>query len=99
MPLPAIIDQVRDGSTFRVEIHGVNGLHHEIITLYLAGVQCPRTPLPKSVRDANAAASAQKEVKEEEDAEDIFAATKIDKKKKGKEKKGELECRPSCVRM
>lgn len=88
--LPAIIDQVRDGSTFRVEIHGLNGLQHDIITLYLAGVQCPRTPLPKSVRDANAATAALKDVKiDDENADDIAAATKIDKKKKGKDKKGD----------
>lgn len=50
VPLPGVVDQVRDGSTLRVElVHKDNPLKHQMITLYLAGVSCPRTPLPLSV--------------------------------------------------
>jgi staphylococcal nuclease domain-containing protein 1 len=48
-PIPAIVDYVRDGSTFRCELHG-NNLNHTMITLFLAGVACPRTPIPHSVQ-------------------------------------------------
>ena len=49
-PIPAVIDQVRDGSTLRVELlNGSEPLQHTSIFLHLAGVQCPRTPLPLSV--------------------------------------------------
>jgi len=48
--LPGVVDQVRDGSTLRVElIHPQAPLKHTMITLNLAGVSCPRTPLPLSV--------------------------------------------------
>ena len=49
-PIPAVVDQVRDGSTLRVELlNGSEPLNHTSIFLHLAGVQCPRTPLPLSV--------------------------------------------------
>jgi staphylococcal nuclease domain-containing protein 1 len=49
-PLHGVIDQVRDGSTLRIEcIHPSNPLKHTMVTVYLAGVACPRTPLPLSV--------------------------------------------------
>ena len=49
-PIPAVVDQVRDGSTLRVELlNGTEPLQHTSIFLHLAGVQCPRTPLPLSV--------------------------------------------------
>jgi len=49
-PLHAVVDQVRDGSTLRVElVHPANPLKHTMVTLYLAGVASPRTPLPLSV--------------------------------------------------
>ena len=49
-PVPAVVDQVRDGSTLRVELlNGAEPLQHTSIFLHLAGVQCPRTPLPLSV--------------------------------------------------
>lgn len=49
-PIAGVIDQVRDGSTLRVElIQPSSPLKHLMITLNLAGVSCPRTPLPLSV--------------------------------------------------
>ena len=49
-PIPAVVDQVRDGGTLRVELlNGSEPLQHTSIFLHLAGVQCPRTPLPLSV--------------------------------------------------
>jgi staphylococcal nuclease domain-containing protein 1 len=49
-PIAGVVDQVRDGSTLRVElIHPSAPLKHTMITLNLAGVSCPRTPLPVSV--------------------------------------------------
>ena len=48
--IPAVVEQVRDGSTIRVELlNGAEPLAHTVIFLHLAGVQCPRTPLPLSV--------------------------------------------------
>jgi staphylococcal nuclease domain-containing protein 1 len=45
-PLPAIVDQVRDGSTLRCELLGERGvLSHVMITLYLAGLRAPNVPL------------------------------------------------------
>ena len=50
VPIPAVVDQVRDGSTLRVELlNGAEPLQHTSLFLHLAGVQCPRTPLPLSV--------------------------------------------------
>ena len=51
--LNGIVDQVREGSTLRVEIPGKNAkgeLSHQVILLNLAGVQCPRIPIPYKVR-------------------------------------------------
>lgn len=49
-PMAAVVDQVRDGSTLRLElVHPANPLKHTMITLYLSGVSCNRTPLPLSV--------------------------------------------------
>ena len=49
-PIPAVVDQVRDGGTLRVELlNGSEPLQHTSIFLHLAGIQCPRTPLPLSV--------------------------------------------------
>lgn len=49
-PINGVVDQVRDGSTLRVElIHPNAPLKHSMITLHLSGVVCPRTPLPLSV--------------------------------------------------
>lgn len=46
-PLSAIIEQVRDGSTYRVEFLPNNkGEKHNVLLLYLAGVHAPRIPLP-----------------------------------------------------
>jgi len=48
-PLPGIIDYVLDGSTLRIELMDTTGkLSNKMITMYLAGVQCPRVPLPFS---------------------------------------------------
>jgi staphylococcal nuclease domain-containing protein 1 len=49
--LTAIVDSVRDGSTLRCELLtcGDKPLHHIMVTVFLAGVQSPRTPLPLSV--------------------------------------------------
>ena len=41
--IPAIIDSVREGSVFRVQLLGKN-LTHQVITLHLAGVVAPRIP-------------------------------------------------------
>jgi len=50
IPLPAVVDQVRDGSVLRVElIHPANPLRHTMVYLNLSGVSCPRTPIPLSV--------------------------------------------------
>jgi len=50
-PLAAVVDSVRDGSTVRVELLSTDGtLTHQIITLHLAGVQCPRCPASLEVR-------------------------------------------------
>jgi len=48
VPLPAVVDFVRDGSTLRCELLGLDDtdLHHTMIMLHLAGIQCPRTPIP-----------------------------------------------------
>jgi len=38
-----------DGSTLRVELQSTDPkkpLQHSVITLYLAGVQCPLVPMP-----------------------------------------------------
>jgi staphylococcal nuclease domain-containing protein 1 len=49
--LPAIVDQVRDGSTLRCEIlDPAGGLNHTMITLFLSGIQSVRTPLPFDYR-------------------------------------------------
>jgi staphylococcal nuclease domain-containing protein 1 len=57
--VPSIVDQVRDGSTFRVElIDPRTPLQHHSIVLHLAGVACPRTPLPLSVLQAQQPAGA-----------------------------------------
>lgn len=45
--LPAIVDYVRDGSTIRVEVIGQQ-LKHSMVTVYLSGIQAPRTAPPKS---------------------------------------------------
>lgn len=51
VPIPAVVDQVREGSTLRCELLDPNmGLTHTMINLHLAGVQCPRTPLPIDFR-------------------------------------------------
>eukprot|EP00455_Lapot_gusevi_P054374 TRINITY_DN86_c0_g1_i1.p1 TRINITY_DN86_c0_g1~~TRINITY_DN86_c0_g1_i1.p1 ORF type:complete len:967 (-),score=426.63 TRINITY_DN86_c0_g1_i1:213-3059(-) len=49
--VPAVVEQVRDGSTFKVEF-AAEGMNHYSIVLHLAGVQCPRVPLPLSVLEA-----------------------------------------------
>jgi staphylococcal nuclease domain-containing protein 1 len=50
-PIRAVVDQIRDGSTLRVELlNGDEPNKHYMILLYLAGVQCPRTLLPLNVR-------------------------------------------------
>lgn len=52
--IPAVVDKVIDGSTIRVELLDPAGsLKHKVINLCLAGVSCPRTPMPYSVRLAN----------------------------------------------
>lgn len=51
--LKGVVDQVREGSTLRIEIPGKNSkgeLSHQVILLNLAGVQCPRIPIPYKVR-------------------------------------------------
>jgi hypothetical protein len=52
-----VIDQVRDGSTVRVELLlNPATFEHAVIVLHLAGVQCPRVPLPLAVLQAQQAA-------------------------------------------
>jgi staphylococcal nuclease domain-containing protein 1 len=41
--IPAIVDFIREGHFFRLELVGPH-LAHNMISLHLAGVQCPRTP-------------------------------------------------------
>jgi len=51
-PIPAVIDRVIDGSTYRVELLGLgeNSLHHTMINLCLAGAEAPATPMPEGVQ-------------------------------------------------
>ena len=78
-PIPAVVDQVRDGGTLRVELlNGSEPLQHTSIFLHLAGVQCPRTPLPLSVLQSQHDARVKEGKKpgarpEEEDAAEPFA--------------------------
>jgi len=64
--IPAIIDHVREGHCFRVELLGPY-LDHTMITLQLAGVHCPRVPKPHYVllqeweRDNKSGSKPQKE--------------------------------------
>jgi hypothetical protein len=67
--VPGIVEQVRDGSTFRVELllpssaggagagadASSSSRQHVMIVLHLAGVQCPRCPLPLAVLQAQQA--------------------------------------------
>jgi len=41
----AVVDHVREGHMFRLELPGPN-LCHQMITLHLAGVRCPNVPKP-----------------------------------------------------
>lgn len=40
--LPAIVEQVRDGSNLRVRLLLVSG-DHQLVNIAMAGVRCPRT--------------------------------------------------------
>jgi hypothetical protein len=59
--VPGIVEQVRDGSTFRVELllpssgADASSRQHVMIVLHLAGLQCPRCPLPLAVLQAQQA--------------------------------------------
>ena len=59
--MPGIVEQVRDGSTFRVELllpsasADAASRQHVMIVLHLAGLQCPRCPLPLAVLQAQQA--------------------------------------------
>lgn len=49
VPITAIVDSVRDGSSLRLELLGVDRKHpnvHPIVLMNLAGVQAPRNALP-----------------------------------------------------
>lgn len=76
-PLPAIIEQVRDGSTYRVEILPTNqGEKHNMLLLYLSGVHAPRIPLPPRREEDNKEETKQVQQKPAEEPEPFALAAR-----------------------
>lgn len=51
--IPGQVDRVRDGSTVRVEVFHPGFPKHTMVLLHLAGVMCPRTPMPEKDDQSN----------------------------------------------
>lgn len=88
-PLQGIVDQVRDGSTLRIEIPSTESrfpLQHKIITLYLAGIQAPRIPLVHQeasavTEETQSSQNADEEAGQEDDDEQEEKKTKKPKQR------------------